>query len=332
MMISPEGFIDQCRKYSYEELLVVRDKLLHEIKDLENHTYADSKLDLIDPSPEVVYQCKLEYLGKLCAFIAEKYRQEYVYRDDDHENFLDIIRNYLESKGLGYNTSLTEEIAKRKAGKKYSISDHLRGMIYSMMSNQTKWYRIEPHLEEIDELFYNYDPDKIVATDSLYFCQRIFEMKCGNMSTKAQMESLKQNIRTLRSIESKFGSIDSFIFSGSPEEVVQKLSSKSSPYKLGMIGEALAWEYLRNVGIDGAKPDTHLRRFFGSDRMGNGKKSPATIKDVNEQVEKLSKQTGMTKVEIDNLIWSFCSDGYGEICTAKPHCEVCPIKVYCNYQ
>lgn len=146
MMISPEGFIDQCRKYSYEELLVVRDKLLHEIKDLENHTYADSKLDLIDPSPEVVYQCKLEYLGKLCAFIAEKYRQEYVYRDDDHENFLDIIRNYLESKGLGYNTSLTEEIAKRKAGKKYSISDHLRGMIYSMMSNQTKWYRIEPHL------------------------------------------------------------------------------------------------------------------------------------------------------------------------------------------
>ena len=45
-------------------------------------------------------------------------------------------------------------------------------------------------------------------------------------------------------------------------------------YKLHQVGEALAWEYIRNVGIDGAKPDTHIRRFLGSDRMGDqrGKK------------------------------------------------------------
>ena len=39
-------------------------------------------------------------------------------------------------------------------------------------------------------------------------------------------------------------------------------------YKLHQVGEALAWEYIRNVGIDGAKPDTHIRRFLGSNRMG----------------------------------------------------------------
>ena len=64
--------------------------------------------------------------------------------------------------------------------------------------------------------------------------------------------------------------------------------------------------------------------------MGAGKKSPASVKEVNEQVTRLSEETGMSKVEIDNLIWSFCADGYGEICTATPHCDTCPISDYCN--
>lgn len=94
--------------------------------------------------------------------------------------------------------------------------------------------------------------------------------------------------------------------------------------------ERLAWEYLRNVGIDGAKPDTHLRRFLGADRMGTGSNSPATISEVNDQVARLSEQTGMSKVEIDNLIWSFCADGFGEVCTATPYCKSCPIADYCH--
>ena len=39
-------------------------------------------------------------------------------------------------------------------------------------------------------------------------------------------------------------------------------------YKLKYVGKALAWEYLRNVGVDGAKPDTHLKRILGSNRLG----------------------------------------------------------------
>jgi hypothetical protein len=112
--------------------------------------------------------------------------------------------------------------------------------------------------------------------------------------------------------------------------IVEKLSKGASFYKLKMLGEALAWEYLRNVGIDGAKPDTHLRRFLGADRMGTGDHSPATISEVNEQITILSNQTGMSKIEVDNLIWSFCADGSGEICTATPHCQDCPIADYCH--
>ena len=205
-------------------------------------------------------------------------------------------------------------------------------MVYSLMSNQTKWYRIEPHLSEIDEIFYNYDPVLIEAADPLYFCKKIFSLKCGNRNTKAQMKALADNIATFYHIEKEYGSIDSFITSESAEKIVQMLSKDNSSYKLKMMGEALVWEYLRNVGIDGAKPDTHLRRFLGADRMGRGMKSPATIKEVNEQIEILSNSTGMTKVEIDNIIWSFCSEGYGKVCTATPHCEICPIRCWCSYK
>ena len=150
------------------------------------------------------------------------------------------------------------------------------------------------------------------------------------MSTEAQMLVLADNIRTFYRIEDEYGSVDAFITSEPADVIALKLSKGSSPYKIKRFGEALAWEYLRTMGIDGAKPDTHLRRFLGSNRMGTGLNDPATVKDVREQVEVLSQKTGLLKAEIDNIIWSFCADGYGEVCTATPHCDICPIKEFCN--
>ena len=72
MMISPDGYIEGYKNKPYKELLTVRDKLLEEIRAFEDHTY-NPELEMIHPSPEVVYQCNLEYLGKLCELIAEKY-------------------------------------------------------------------------------------------------------------------------------------------------------------------------------------------------------------------------------------------------------------------
>ena len=64
--------------------------------------------------------------------------------------------------------------------------------------------------------------------------------------------------------------------------------------------------------------------------MGTGNNSPATASEVNEQVAVLSEQTGMLKVEVDNLIWSFCAEGFGEVCTATPHCKSCSISEWCH--
>lgn len=85
MMISPDGFIDEYRDKKYEELLPVRDELIEEIRAFENDTERNGKEWMIHPSPEVRYQCNLEYLGKICELISEKYNQEYVWGDDDED-------------------------------------------------------------------------------------------------------------------------------------------------------------------------------------------------------------------------------------------------------
>ena len=327
MMISPEEFLAQYKNSTCEELIFLRERLLEDIYMFEQKQTPTDAWQ-VRPSPDVAYQCNLQYLAALCNLIAERFNRESIRNDD--ESWLDIIRDYLQERGLGYNTSLAAEIRRREEGKQYGIADHIRGIVYSMLTNQTKWYRVEPHLPEIDELFFDYDPELILQMPPAKFYEGLRQLKCGNISTRAQMEVLPDNVRTLRQIEQDFGSIDAFITAEPPEVIVGKLSGGKSPYKMKMLGEALAWEYLRNVGIDGAKPDTHLRRFLGADRMGRGENSPATVSEVSEQVTMLSETTGLSKIEIDNLIWSFCAEGFGEICTASPHCHNCPIRSYCN--
>jgi hypothetical protein len=333
MMLSPEVFIVEYIDKSYSELISVRDELIVEIRNFEEHKN-DIQGGIICPSPKVVYQCNLEYLAKLCELISEKYNKEYVLGDKDKEDghYLFKILAYLEQKGLRYDSYLASAVKERKAGRQFNIADHVRGLVYSMLTNQTKWYRIEPHLPEIDELFFEYDAEKIKDTSAEYFYNGLFAIKCGNKSTKAQMEALGEDITILKKVADDYGSIDAFVTSEPASEIVQIFSKAGSPYKLKMLGEALVWEYLRNIGIDGAKPDTHLRRFLGSDRMGKGTTSPASVNDVNKQIDSLSEETGLMKMEIDNLIWSFCADGYGKVCTATPNCNICPIRFECKHR
>lgn len=246
--------------------------------------------------------------------------------------FLFAIKDYMTGSGFQLEGSISDEIESREKGKEYSLSDHIRGLIYSLMTNQTSWKRIVPHLDEVDGIFFQYDIDKIKAQPGVYFSDALFGIKCGNRKTTAQMATLHDNISVLERISDEYGSMDAFVTSAPAYGIVEMLSTNNSKYKLRQVGEALAWEYLRNVGIDGAKPDLHLRRFFGRNRMGYSQRENATVQEVLDAVEQLSAKTGFRKCTIDSLIWSFCADGYGEVCSATPHCNECVINHYCKHQ
>ncbi len=58
--------------------------------------------------------------------------------DENRYEYIFVLREYLQTKGLVCDTAIISEIEERKKGKKYSLEDHIRAMIYSMLSNQTK--------------------------------------------------------------------------------------------------------------------------------------------------------------------------------------------------
>lgn len=82
MMISPSLYISDLKHLPYDKLIEERRELTKEIAELEesifNTDHTGSEWDYM-PSPNVVYQVKLEYLSELCAFMQNKFNTEIVH-------------------------------------------------------------------------------------------------------------------------------------------------------------------------------------------------------------------------------------------------------------
>ena len=84
MMRSPEAYIDGFKDAEYLDLIMERDRLMRFIKEYEEKDIAGDRFGkewVIYPQPDVRYQVYLEYLGRLCALMSEKYNEEYVWGD-----------------------------------------------------------------------------------------------------------------------------------------------------------------------------------------------------------------------------------------------------------
>ena len=84
MMISPKGFVEECKEKTYKQLIQERDELVAYITEYENKKISgDRSGDEWNycPSPEIRYQCHLEYLSELCKYMQQKYNEEYVHGD-----------------------------------------------------------------------------------------------------------------------------------------------------------------------------------------------------------------------------------------------------------
>ncbi|WMJ76888.1 MULTISPECIES: hypothetical protein [unclassified Sedimentibacter] len=257
----------------------------------------------------------------------EKILLKEVYEEKDY-SFLLTMRKYLLRNNLLHSNSFPNYVAERRNGRVFTFQEHLRGLIYSQLSAQVQWQRVEQHLKEIDNLFFDYDCDEILKHNSDYFIKGIKMLKCGSRCTANQMNNLAKNICMLQQIEKEYHSLDAYVTSKPAIKIVADLSS--GIYKLAYIGTALAWEYLRNVGIDGAKPDIHICRFLGSNRMGICQSPIATKQEVADIMEEISNVLHITMAEIDSIIWSYCATGFGEICTATPKCQRCIVSDYCK--
>lgn len=246
----------------------------------------------------------------------------------------------VQAKKLWENTYIKKQIDKRENGGTFTIQDHIRAMVYSMLTSGAPWNRVEPSIDIetgrvllIDEIFYQYDIDTLLNTDPMYLVERVKQHKLGTQYIKNQMVALiGTNIGKMLSLEKEYGSIDNFyqnFIDTDPtlKTLVKVLSAEGKPHKYIQMGEALTAEYLKNVGYDIAKPDRHIRRILGSNVLGCSDSEIAPIYEAFDLVAEIARATGKRIAEVDYILWSYCANGYGEICTVnKPKCDICVVE------
>lgn len=219
---------------------------------------------------------------------------------------------------------------KRDKGKTFTINEHLKGLILAMLSSQKPWEVIANNINEIDQIFFNYDLDEILNKNGIYFEDKVTDISCGNISIKAQMESLNHNIEILKNIQNDHGSVDNYVVSETPDKIANEIGNLGGKYKLEQIGFPLALEYLKNVGIKAIKPDRHLRRIISRERLGFTVGKPKEA-ETFQLMNNMAKEIEINPTYFYNLLWLFCAKGYGEICGKNPKCGVCELKQYCNF-
>ena len=256
----------------------------------------------------------------------------------------EYLKTVLNGKKLWENTHVKKQIEKREQGKHFTISDHIRGMVYAMLSSGISWERVEKDIDEstgrilsIDKIFQNYDADTLLSCSVETLKEEIKVQRLAGISTNNQLKGLiPDNIRKLKQWEDTFGSIDSYYKrfiekDSSFQTLIETLSQSDSENKMKQLSEALTAEYLRNVGYDLAKPDRHVRRILGNSILACSELEIVPVFEAMEIVRMIADILNRHVAEVDYILWSYCATGYGEICTSRrPLCCDCVIRKYCR--
>lgn len=267
-----------------------------------------------------------------------------VQMDKQLRNDLFYKNDVIQEKKLWENTYIKHQIDKRNNGGIFTINDHIRALVYSMLSSGIVWKRVEKgidiktgRIKPIDDIFHNYDVDYILQCNPDQLADEIKNLGCASQSTRKQMKALvSQNIYKLIKYEKEYGSIDSYYRKFIEQDktlkiLVEQLADSKSENKFEEMAEALVAEYLKNVGYDIAKPDRHIRRILGSKILGCSEYEEVPVYEAFDIVAEIAQEINKPVAEVDYILWSYCANGYGEICTSKnPKCDKCVAKSVCN--
>ena len=206
-------------------------------------------------------------------------------------------------------------------GMKISLEEHIKAMVYSLLSDQRVWNDLVPHMSQIDSFFANYNVSALKNINPDELVKNITSIKCGNMKIRKQMNSLKNNIAQLEQIELDYDSVDKYYHSTDKVALVKSLSEGT--YKLNWMGVALVCEYLKGVGVNTIKPDSLLMRLLN--RLGYAKKATDCWEAIRI-CEDIAQEYGLSMPMVDTILWQYCARGKFEICTDDPKCSLCGVK------
>ncbi len=249
----------------------------------------------------------------------------------------------VQEEKLWENTFIKRQIDRRSRGEAFSLEDHIRAMVYAMVSSCFSWNRIaedtDPgtgRLVSVDRIFFGYDTGQLLNSTPEQLRDALKEAGCATQSTLKQMNALLSvDIPKLLDFEKEYGSIDAYYQSVAEGDATLKtlitaLSDADSKDKLAQMEVALVCEYLRNIGYNIPKPDRHIRRILGCDYLALSEQREVPVFEAFDLVVKLAELAGKPAAEADYILWAYCASGYG-VCTLKsPKCDACAVKSYCG--
>lgn len=221
---------------------------------------------------------------------------------------------------------------RRAAGKSFKFNEYVKAMVFALLSNQRCWNQIEIHSDEIRRVFFDFNAEEILKRPGCHFAEELTKIQCGNRNIGKQMDALAHNLGVLKCLDKKYGSLDKCLRETEPDVLINMLASAGSEYKLSQMGIALVCEFLRNVGLDLLKPDTHIRRILGAFRLGPRTRANASEKEAMKIGAEISKTEKVHLYEIDWVLWTYCAEqpiGL-DICGDTPKCDLCVVRNFCK--
>ena len=257
----------------------------------------------------------------------------------EFQKLIDTMKNagYDEFE-IDYKTKLLGNLKKREAGGTFTLQEHIRAMVYSMLSAQQDWSLIASKQKEIDKLFQNFDPMYVKNEKADVFIEGIKNLRCGNQQIKSQMKALSYNIDMLETIDKLPGGLDNYynskmVDAQSRLELLTELGR--GKYKLQMMDIPLVAEYLKSVGVNLVKPDRHLCRILC--RLGYVNFDPDSNDTTAKQIAVLQKcreiaiDYNVYDPYVDAVLWHYCAkNGFNE-CRKNQECKRCLV-TNCKYR
>src|SRR5271166_6799572 len=97
--------------------------------------------------------------------------------------FVSLLERTLTERGVDYKQVIEQFGQVRAAelrsnGIQFALSDHVRGLVLSLLSNQRPWGPIAQNLDEIHGIFFHYDVNRIKNADPTTLAAALQKIRC----------------------------------------------------------------------------------------------------------------------------------------------------------
>lgn len=236
------------------------------------------------------------------------------------------------------NTYICHQVQRRKSGEPMEpdTMDYIRAMTYAILSNSTNWCRVAQDVDLQTGRLRNVDKALEAHLDNKQDLSVAFEVNQVRFRfKKRQIPAVEENIGRFdhaAELSAKYAKMSA---NGADFWPLVQAIAHGKPedgYKLAQIGPALACEYLRNLGYDIPKPDRHLCRLLGSERLQFFNQPMPEFEEVYNLVRCVAdrSKSNYGPAQADYILWSYCAISYGNMCNGKNRaCKDCCLSDLC---